>query len=76
MAWLLRRPVSGRLSPCLAAKDSLNEPASAKPYSFPGSEQAETVKDFNFLLFSIIFKVPSSAPMPLRQTKYQPNMQV
>lgn len=52
VAWLLRRPVFGRLSPCLAVKDNLNEPASAKPYSFPGSEQAKTVKDFNFLLFS------------------------
>lgn len=52
VARLLRRPVFGRLSPCLAAKDNLNEPVSAKPYSFPGSEQAETVKDFNFLLFS------------------------
>lgn len=55
VAWLLRRPVFSRPSPGLAAKVIPNEPGSAKPH-LSGSKQAETVKDFTFIFFSIIFR--------------------
>lgn len=49
----------------LAAKVIPNEPGSAKPHSPPGSKQTQTVKDFTFFFFFLLFsEVPFPDPGP------------